>query len=603
MLFYLTCWVLLTTSGAAIGNAILALTKSSGFPHSGDRLITAIWLGLLTIATMLLGLSTIVPLSPAIGFILIAILTAGAVSTSAARRDLRNSLQFLTKPVALTLGLIAVVVAWDAAGLVEAFDTGFYHYQLTRWLSEYGTVPGLALFENKLGLSSSWFALAAPFDFGPFQGRISGLLGGLAIFLSLVHFALAVSRILERRANRADWFLVGGYALVFPVCFTWAFEVSLSPDVPVWVLTILTAWLMLVTNGPGLDGDHGPRLTPNPILPLILAAGATTIKFSAVPVMIVAALFYWFNSAAKWSTRLVLGSIASLIALPMFIVNTVSSGYPLFPSPLLRLDLPWGIERADAQEFAAGITSWARWGGLAPAGATARNWILPWFLHWDKLLLISFCGICLLGFVAVRGWRGEKSFLYILGLSLLGTAFVFTNAPNPRFGLGYLALCPALFLGAIGPHFRDLVGRRIVHPRASKRPTTLAYLLVSVALLVVAQSGLRERGLLREIRVSNLRMPANAGLLSHFLLPPSLPKSPGDLVIVKNRQFDSVVGLELTMERSNGIEYRRPLKGDQCWGAALPCASTSFAGDVHLRDSGNGIRSGFTRSQGTVLTR
>jgi hypothetical protein len=594
MLFYLVCWILLATSGAAIGSAILSLTESSIFLHFGDRLITAIWLGLLTIATILLGLSTILPLSPAISFILIATLSAGAVSTAAARHDLGTALQFLTRPVALTLGLVAVVAAWDAAGFVEAYDTGLYHYQLTRWLSEYGTIPGLALIHHEFGLSSSWFALAAPFDFGLFRGRISGLLGGLAIFLSLVHFALAVSRILERRANKADWFLVGGYALVFPVCFTWAFEVSLSPDVPVWVLTLLTAWLMLFT-GSGVDRDHGPRLVPNSIVPLVLASGATAVKFSAVPVMIVAAVFYWFNSALKWSTRLALAMIAGLIALPVFVANIVSSGYPLYPKLLLRLNVPWGVERADAQAFAADITSWARWGGLAPSGATARNWILPWFLHWDKLLLISFCGICLASFVAVRGWHGGKPFLYILGLSLFGMAFVFTNAPNPRFGLGYMALCPALFLGAIGPRFQDFVPQWIVDARSSNRPIAVAYLLVAVAVLVVAQGSLRELDLKRKIGAGNLRMPANSGFLSRLPLPPSLPKSPGDLVIVKNHRLDNFVGLELTMERSNGIEYRRPLRGDQCWAVELPCTSTSLGDDIHLRRSENGFRSGFVR--------
>jgi hypothetical protein len=595
MLFYLVCWIVLATSGAAIGSAVLSVTKSSIFPHFGDRLITAIWLGLLTIATMSLGLSTILPLSPLIGISLVAILTASAVAIAAVRHDLRISLQFLTRPVALALGLVAVVAAWDAAGLVEAFDTGLYHYQLTRWLSEYGTVPGLALIHHEFGLSSSWFALAAPFDFGPFQGRISGLLGGLAIFLSLVHFVLAVSRILERRADRADWFLVGGYALIFPVCFTWAFEVSLSPDVPVWILTLLTAWLMLVTSSSGQGRDHGPHPTPNSILPLILATGTTAVKFSAVPVMIVAAICYWFNSTVRWNTRLVFGAIASLIALPVFMANSVSSGYPLYPNSLLRLDVPWGVEKAEVKEFAAGIADWARWGGLPPAGATARNWIMPWFLHWDKLLLISFCGVCLLGFVVVRGWRGAKPFLYVVGLSLFGMTFVFMNAPNPRFGLGYLALCPALFLGAIGPRFRDLVRWRVVDSRSLRRPAALAYLLVAVAILVVAQGSLREFGLRRKMTVSNLRMPANSGFLSRLPLPPSLPKSSGDLVIVKNHRIDRLEGLELTMERSNGIEYRRPLHGDQCWGAALPCTSTLFAGDVHLRHPDNGFRSGFVR--------
>lgn len=239
MIFYLASWALLIVSGAALGSALLGLTRSSIFSHFGDRMIVATWLGLLTLAAILLGLSVVLPLSPAVGFGLFLILSTVAGSVKSVRSDFETLLRHLTRPVKLGFGFLVVVTALNATRLVEAYDTGLYHYPLTSWLARYGTVPGLALIHFRFGFSSSWFALAAPFDFGPFQGRTAALLGGLAILLCLLHFSLAMARILQRRAESADWFLAGGYIFVLLVCLSWAFEVSLSPDVPVWILTLL----------------------------------------------------------------------------------------------------------------------------------------------------------------------------------------------------------------------------------------------------------------------------------------------------------------------------------------------------------------------------
>jgi len=596
MLFCLVSWILLAISGAAVGSAILAITRSSVFAHFGDRMITATWLGVLVLGSTLLGLSVILPLSPAVGFGLLAILTIVAVSSNAVRRDLKISLQYLASSVVLSLGTLAVIAALNATRWVEAFDTGFYHYQLTRWLSEYGTVRGLALLHVRFGFSSSWFALAAPFDFGPFRGRICGVFGGLAILLSLLHFALAVSRILQHRADRADWFLAGGYILIFAICFTWAFEVSLSPDVPAWVLTLLVGWLMLFAGRARLPTESRPSPSYSSILPLILALGATTVKLSAAPIVVVVGIFYWLNSSAKWSARLVSGCIGGLLVVPMCAASVVSSGCPFFPNSLLCLDVPWGIGKVGAQITAAGINDFAQWGGPTPSGATARDWMLPWILHLDKLALVSFCVICLLGFVAARGWRVHKSFLFVLGLVLGGTVFVSVTAPNPRFGAGYLSLYPALFLAAVGPDLEGWAHRRFVYTGRLKRLTSPAYVVVGLAGLVAIQGSLGELRLRRAVEgLKYVQMPADSNLLNRLLLPPALAKSTGDLVIEKNRRVDRVARLQLTTERSHGIEYRRPGFG-QCWAATLPCLHAPLEGDVRLRFPNNGLGSGFARS-------
>src|SRR5580698_6114892 len=171
MLIYLICWTLLLGCGIAVGSAILALPKSSGFVRFGDHAIAATWLGLLTIAAALLGLSVLTPLTPWVGFGVMVMFGVAAACIRAVRRDFATLLTHASGPVIFAFGILAMVAALNATRFVEAYDTGLYHYPLTRWLATYGTVRGLALIHFRFGFSSSWFALAAPFDFGVLQGR------------------------------------------------------------------------------------------------------------------------------------------------------------------------------------------------------------------------------------------------------------------------------------------------------------------------------------------------------------------------------------------------------------------------------------------------
>jgi len=579
-----------------VGSALLSLAGGSVFSRFGDRMIAATWLGLLTIAALLLGLSVVVPLSPAVGFGAIAILSAIAVSAKSVRQDFRTLFGSLTKPVMLGAGTLAIAAALNATRFVEAYDTGLYHYPLTRWLSTYGTVRGLALIHFRFGFSSSWFALAAPFDFAPLQGRMAALLGGLASFLCLAHLALVVSRIVQRRADRADWFLAGGYIFVLVVCFSWAFEVSLSPDVPVWILTLLVGWLMLVSGQRGAGAAKlGAGLSP--LVVLLMALCTLTLKPSAAPILAVAGLFYLFTSPLRWPMRLLQGAVAGVMAVPIVAANLTSSGCPVYPNSMMCLDVPWGVGKAAARVIATDIGDWGRWRDAATsAGPPAGNWMASWIMQPDKLALVAFCGICLFGFLAARGWRAGRAILYVLALALFGTAFLLVNAPNPRFGVGYFALFPALLLAAVGPELE-----RAVRPRLGNSELTavnaLAYGLVGIAVVVAAHAGIREHRLNRELQGSDsLQMGADSEFTHRLLLPPALASSPGDLVITRNRRLSRVGRLELVTDSSNGIDYRSPKDRDQCWGAALPCVPTQLEGDVSLRVPSDGIRSGFVRS-------
>src|SRR6202023_2447996 len=122
---------------------------------------------------------------------------------------------------------------------------------------------------------------------------------------------------------------------------------SLSPDVPSWILTLLTGWLILLTGHSGKTSMPGSD--DSAILPLIVACGAAAIKLSAGPALVIAALFYWLNSSAKWNIRLVATCVAGFLLIPKAATGAVSSGCPFFPNPVLCLDVPWGMGPAMAR--------------------------------------------------------------------------------------------------------------------------------------------------------------------------------------------------------------------------------------------------------------
>jgi hypothetical protein len=362
----------------------------------------------------------------------------------------------------------------------------------------------------------------------------------------------------------------------------------------VWILTLLVGWLMLVSGR--ADAHEPPRTTlgDGPLVVLMLALCTISLKPSAAPIVVVAGVFYWFSSSLRWSTRLLSGAIASVAAVPVVLANVTSSGCPLYPNSAFCLDVPWGVGKAGAQEVAAGIADWGRWRDASAAGTPAGNWVVAWISQPEKLVLMSFCAVCLVGFFALRGWRAGRSVLYALGLALFGTAFVFVSAPNPRFGVGYFALYPAMLLAAAGPKFEPLARGQSSAARGFNRPAALAYLVVAIAGLVAAQGAWREFRVRQEIaRAGAAQLPVESEFLHRLLEPPAVASSPGDLVVVKNRKLSRVGRFELATDRWNGIEYRSPQDRDQCWGAALPCVPAPLEGDVGLRSPANGFQSGF----------
>ena len=99
----------------------------------------------------------------------------------------------------------------------------------------------------RLGFTSSWFALAAPFNAAGFDSchRCYGRLG---LFLLTLQTLICLSRVLEAMGRRADWLFISGATLLMPV-FVWhAVPISANPDVPLAILVLVTGWTIVVLN-------------------------------------------------------------------------------------------------------------------------------------------------------------------------------------------------------------------------------------------------------------------------------------------------------------------------------------------------------------------
>jgi hypothetical protein len=198
----------------------------------------------------------------------------------------------------LIIGFIALLVgiSFVTTQVVTLYDTGGYHFGIIKWLSRYGAVPGLALIYYGFGYTSSWFALAATFNDWIFDGRIGALTGGFAFMMIVLHLCICLVRVITNHAKVEDWFVTVSLLLSLAVITRYEIYVSPSQDLPVIILTIVTAWTIIIIVKHSLQSLPKNRLITlyNGVVPLILSAGAVSMKLSAMPILLVSGIFYLF---------------------------------------------------------------------------------------------------------------------------------------------------------------------------------------------------------------------------------------------------------------------------------------------------------------------
>ena len=556
MLSLLFAWAILFIFCSIIGAGVVNDLHASSFERQGDRQLLAAWLGLVLLATGLLTTSLLLPLSPLVGLTVALALCGVALRSSSTRQEVRDWSVTLSQRKRLAFALLAVGVAAIMVQPVVWIDTGLYHYSVIQWLAQFSAVPGLALLFSNLGFTSSWFAIAAPFNTGIFTAQMITVATGFALLLAVCQFCLGFARSVQNQAQLSDWFAMVYFGvlglLIALVEVHRHILVSASPDLPSAFFIGVIAWTVIVmANAPAIPGSKTSFLS-EALIPLLLAAGTVTIKLIALPIL--ALSFVLFAVGQRHWRKTIAGSIvAGLMLLPLMLHSIITSVCPLFPSTAVCLALPWSPMAKDAQAVSDNTSNWVSW-YQPPPEVNPWLWSLQqWFSNSEThKMLAGFMvfSVAAIPFLARKGvLKRFSGQLWLLAAGLGGTLFVMKMAPVSRFLLPYAILLPTVAI-AFYCHGRFKSSFPLRSALSSRR--SIAVALVAVAALTTVA----------------VRQPLQ------LLLPPRL------------------MAISTTQKQTNDIAYRSPIGKDVCWNTVIPCAF-QVEKEVRLRDPNRGIQAGF----------
>jgi len=383
---------------------------------------------------------------------------------------------------ALGVAAVALVAACAAALALHRPcnpDSCLYHIATLRWFGEYPIVPGLGNVHLRLAFNHSYYLYAALFDVGPLHGHGEHLANGLLLLGVLAPACLLLPSILDwRRPQPNSSYLTVALAGVM-VDLLLGCNLS-SPTADVAVATTGTV-LILLAIGPTIDGL---KLTPFRLRAIgVIAVAAVIAKPSAVIVAAPFALYSLFEamrgeaSRGTWQrTASILSIAACALVLPWLVRGAVLSGYPLFPSEIADLRLPWRIPAGVGRRELLYERAFARLRADADS-ATDYSWVRHWFrLEWleNREFLIPALALLVVGpFAAALGVRQRRPLpMARAALAVaLGLVVWWVLAPDPRFALPLIwcAACLAvLFALELIPWQTELA------PRAARVVLALA---------------------------------------------------------------------------------------------------------------------------------
>jgi hypothetical protein len=585
MLYFLNLWLFLLPCCWLLGSYLSLRLGLDEDAAQRDQTLIALWLGLVSWAVVFLALSLHGALSLTLGLGVMSGVSLLCLLDGRLRSRARLLWQNGRRTPMVTAALLMVGLSAWMSQPVTWHDAGYYHYSAIQWFRDYGSVPGIALLFHNLGFTSSWFALAAPFNPAFAAARVAAGLNGFALFLAGIHWVLCAGPCFSQaeQGRLSDRLATAFYTLAIPICLGMKplslILISPSPDLPVFLLVGVVAWAM---------AREGQEKT---LLPVALALGAVSLKLTALPLLASTGLYYLFGAGRFGAGRLglprlgrlvKLGLIATLFLIPQIASSIVTSGCPLYPSAKLCLDLPWSPTVQSAQDVAIGTHGWTKWYGEAPAGVPSWLWAMGRWVSSDRSEQIT--ALLIVGAIVWVGfslWRqrqarrlptlvqtGDQAFtqtsaqssaqtslpgeIWIAGLGLLGIGFLMATTPFFRFSVAYIVLL--LALGACN------------------------------------------------FKVPQVRWRWNFGVIAGTIA-----------LVVLNLQryhFSNVVfappmrNTQIIQRQIHGITYSAPKSGDipntqdkdMCWSAELPCAY-EIPGDVYLREPERGIAGGFRRDR------
>lgn len=339
-----------------------------------------------------------------------------------------------------SLALVLMMCTWT----INHPDTLTYHGQTIQWIEKYKAVPGLAHLHARYGYQGLWFVTEAFFNF-----RFAGI-STLTLINSLVvvWYLLFIIQKINRYFIDGEWITALSWLLLFALS-CWSYTqarltiTSASPD----FITVLWLWMVFYL----FIKKEASRSPVHWILMILLSIFAITLKLSAVPVVILSvysAIQLW--RLKKTKAMFVSFILALVILCPFLARNIITTGYLVFPSPYPDvINVDWKLDKRQTKFEKNYITAFAR----APVeydetevksaiAMSPNEWLPGWWRNQsiaDKmilvLLLLSF-PVAFLNLRALIRLPGQMKIALLTALA--GMIFWFLQAPDPRFGFGFI---------------------------------------------------------------------------------------------------------------------------------------------------------------------
>ncbi|HYM93214.1 MAG TPA: hypothetical protein VET23_03690 [Chitinophagaceae bacterium] len=450
-----------------------------------------------------------------------------------------------------------VMILLMSTWMITHPDTLGYHAQTIQWIEKHKAVPGIVQLHVRYGYQGLWYVACAVFSF-----RFAGIESVTYLnFSVLIWYFLFITSMLYKYLYKVSDFKKGLLWLLLFVISIWSYTQvrltasSASPD----FITALLLWLIfyfLSTNGININS------TVRWVLIIFLCVFAVCIKLSAFPVIIIA-LYAFFQSLRlkKMKPLFFAFAIAAITFSPFVARNIISSGYIAFPSTfpdVVNADWKYNkeltaIEKNYISAYAKGYRDGSRKEVAANASQNISQWLPLW---WDTLSIsdksiISFLLLSLLlAITAIKQiLRSDLRLKIILLCELAGIVFWFVQAPDPRFGFGFLIAFPATVFNNYysSKYFLQFsLFKKIITP-----------LIIGIGLFVSAYSIYR--------------------VINFFSV----------------KQVMCPMGIEAvpyTKIKCDNIEFNLPVKNNPCGNTAIPCVYNSCE---NFQPRGSKIEDGF----------
>jgi hypothetical protein len=348
----------------------------------------------------------------------------------------------------------------------HADDSGCFSPAI-KWIQEYGTVPGIANLDARLGYNSTWFDLQALFGFAFLKMGLFNDLNGLLFLYVLIYSLYAIDKLLKGESSFINYFKAFFFLPVLFIYFGFSHDIMLysiqfftSPTYDIPVTFILWMLFFLFLELKELKTPFSASIRP--YLVILYSAYLITIKLNAIPTVILAVfILAVLLKERKYRNALIASCFCIFIAVPWIIKTVVSCGYLLFPFVELDvLNVDWKLTPHAVLYIENSVMTWAidpnLYGSTSFSNdqgyfsAAIKDWFPVWFNQQNYIntiifFITIFSGLTWLSIGIISLLKHKKEFFrkhiidFVFAITILtGILFWFTKGPAPRYGYGYL---------------------------------------------------------------------------------------------------------------------------------------------------------------------